>query len=349
MSRILTTLLLFGAVTFLVSQATLAITINTAPVGNPGNANDPQNFGRYGGVAYNYRIGTTEVTVGQYTAFLNAVADTDTYGLFNPLMTTILNTRGIARSGPSGNYSYSVIGSANHPVTFVSWGDAARFSNWLHNGQPTGLQNASTTEGGAYLLNGATTEEALGAVTRNAGAQWFIPSENEWYKAAYHQPAAQGGDVDNYWAYATRNNSVPNSDQPPGAPSIQSNVANFIRDDNVANGYNDGYAVTGSNVYNSSQNYLTDVGAYTTATSYYGTFDQEGNVFEWNEFQRLRGGSFFGNSSYLSSSWSGNYGPTVEWADTGFRVATVPEPGTAMLAGVACGLMWLLRKRFKYK
>ena len=39
------------------------------------------------------------------------------------------------------------------------------------------------------------------------GARWFIPSENEWYKAAYHQPAAQGGDGDNYWAYPTGTNS----------------------------------------------------------------------------------------------------------------------------------------------
>ena len=97
------------------------------PVGNVGNANDPATGSLYGGVGYAYRIGTTEVTVGQYTAFLNAVAATDTYALYNTSMATDLNIAGIARSGVSGSYSYSVIGSANQPVTYVSWGDAARF------------------------------------------------------------------------------------------------------------------------------------------------------------------------------------------------------------------------------
>ena len=36
-----------------------------------------------GSVGYNYNIGKYEVTAGQYTEFLNAVARTDTYGLYN--------------------------------------------------------------------------------------------------------------------------------------------------------------------------------------------------------------------------------------------------------------------------
>src|SRR4029079_10773318 len=117
--------------------------------------------------------------------------------------------------GPSGSYSYDVIGSPNHPVTYVSWGDAARFANWMHNGQPTGGQGPATTETGAYTLNGATTQVALSAVTRNPGSKWFIPTENEWYKAAYYQPAASGGDADSYWAYPMKTYNLPYSDQPP--------------------------------------------------------------------------------------------------------------------------------------
>ena len=173
-------------------------------------------------------------------------------------------------------------------------------------------------------MNGAITNAALNAVSRNAGAQWFIPSENEWYKAAYHQPAAQGGDADNYWAYPTRTNSEPYSDQPPGSDAQHRNrtSANFYSDDGIANGYNDGYAVTGSTSYSSSQNYLTDVGAYTSATSPYGTFDQGGNVWEWNEalisgsFRGLRGGSWDQRLGLPAVLVPGNgIDPTVEVDD----------------------------------
>jgi hypothetical protein len=38
------------------------------------------------------------------------------------------------------------------PVNYVSFYDALRFANWLHNGQPTGAQGNATTEGGAYTI-----------------------------------------------------------------------------------------------------------------------------------------------------------------------------------------------------
>src|SRR6476659_8329444 len=145
------------AITLVTALAAAAITIDTVPVRNVGNSNDPATGNLYGGVSYVYSIGKYEVTVGQYSAFLNAVGATDTYALYNASMATSPNIAGIARSGASGSYTYGVIGSANHPVTYVSWASAARFANWLNNGQPTGAQNASTTEDGAYTLNGATS------------------------------------------------------------------------------------------------------------------------------------------------------------------------------------------------
>jgi sulfatase modifying factor 1 len=318
-----------------------SITIETVPIGNAGNASDPadgdantpgtQNFGA---VAYNYRIGKYDVTVGQYTAFLNAVAATDRYLLYDPTMALDLNVAGISRNGVQGGYSYSVIGSPNHPITYVSWGDAARFANWLSNGQPTGAQGQGTTETGAYTLNGALSDEALNAVTRNAGAKWFIPSESEWYKAAYYDPVAA-----HYWTYTTGTNT-PLTSAPPG--SIP-NTANFYD-------VTTGYAVTGSRFLSKNPNYLTDVGAYTASASPYGTFDQGGDVLQWNEalrgfYRSLRGGAWIFTSEGLSSFRPSYESPGLGVSFIGFRVASIPEPSTAALLVIGCVVALVARRR----
>jgi formylglycine-generating enzyme required for sulfatase activity len=325
--------------------------IQTVPIGNLGNAADPLTGN--GSVGYQYRLGRTEVTVGQYTTFLNAVAANDVYGLYNTAMATDLQIAGINRTGVAGSYSYSVIGSPNKPIAYVSWGDAARFANWLHNGMPTGAQNASTTEDGAYLLNGATTDDGLEFVSRKAGATWFIPTLNEWYKGAYHQPAAQGGDADNYWSYAVRSNTQPFSDQPPGATPDNTKVANFAYNDGLANGYDDGFAVTGSNAFDPNQNYLTDVASYVSSSSYYGTFDQTGNLYEWNQatfflgsdgYRNVRGGAWI-SAFEMDSAFLGFNEPTTEDFLVGFRMATttVPEPSSVCLLVFGSGAISLVR------
>jgi hypothetical protein len=89
-------------------------------------------------------------------------------------------------SGSAGSFTYSVrTNMANKPVNFVRFPDAARMANWLTNGQGSG-----STESGAYTMSGNTTI----AITRDLSNpnQVFLPTLDEWNKAAFHQPASQG-------------------------------------------------------------------------------------------------------------------------------------------------------------
>ena len=76
----------------------------------------------------------------------------------------------------------------------------------------------------------------------------------------------------------------------------------------------------------------TDVGAYVTSPSYYGTFDQGGNLQEWTEViiirtnRRLRGGSWAYNEFYAQSSDFEFDTPDYDAEAIGFRVAGAPEP-----------------------
>lgn len=335
-------LALTAAVSVLMSQLALAqISIDFRTVGNVGNPNDSTG---YGGVNYSYLIGTYEVTVSQYAAFLNAVAKADPYNLYNPSMGSDLNIGRISRTGTAGSYVYTAVGGGgNLPITYVSWFDAARFVNWLVNGQPVGPQAVNTTETGTYTLLGATSGVGF---ARNATLSFAIANENEWYKAAYHQPASQGGDSDDYWLYPTANNTIPNSRN--GSLS-DPNSANFFRDDGIANGYNGGYAVNNS-LTPPTGTALTSGGAFSVADSFYGTYDQGGNVWEWSEAilgsaRIIRGGSWSGNDSGLQSINRSSFAPPNENAIIGFRIVVVPEPGVVGLMALGVVLLVCRRKR----
>ena len=332
----------------------LAVTINTVLVTNAGNLGQGSGtgvngsaadgdspytgigtFATVGAVNYNYRIGLTEVTNEQYAEFLNAKAVSDPLDLYNTSMGSAL-TGGIVRSGASGSFSYAVkdAGAADDPVNFISFFDAIRFVNWLSNGQGSG-----DTETGSYtLLGGTPTPSNSSAVVRNPGATWVLPTEDEWYKAAFYDPrtAALGGPAgdDHYWLYATQSDSQPT----PSIVDVAGNVSNPGPD-----------VATFNN--SASSDTLSSVGA-AGATSYYGTYDQAGNVWEWNETligstRGFRGGSFQEVAHRMRAYVRAAQPVTAGGQNYGFRVAVVPEPSTLMMAsmGMLVGLAAFLRRR----
>lgn len=283
-------------------------------ISNAGNAADPATGGVYGAVSYDYAISKYDITIQQYVDFLNDVAtqpgsaavaalyDTDMGKPTRVIEQTIIRTGSGTAADPYA-YSVSPDASPNDPVVFVNWNQAARFVNYLHNGATAG----ASTETGAYDF---TT--GLATPPRSPDAKFWIPTENEWYKAAYYDPAKAG-----YDKWATQSATLPMKDNPAGG----TNSVNY-----------QGVQPEG--------NKLTPVGAYTYTDSAYGTFDQAGLVWQWTDTsignpevginKVVRGGSWSYGIAAIDSGTRRDYptGDTQEMGayrddDTGFRIATV--------------------------
>ncbi len=311
-----------------------AVSIDWVTVGDPGNAADTGAEAR-GAVATSYQVMRYEFTNQQYAEFLNSVAATDTYSLYNASMGS--DPRGgITRIGTSGSYTYAIKSNmGDKPVNFVSWFDAARVANWLMNG----ATGTSSTETGAYTLSGTTSGDA---VTVNPGASYFLPTQDQWYKAAYYKGSGTNA---GYWDYATQSDTAPTAVS-AGTTGIGSagSTGNFANFDSAA-------------IWNSRTGNVTTVGT-NGGGSAYGAFDLSGNILEWNDVdvlaalssRGLRGGAWGGAVQSLSSSDSIAAPPSIANDSIGFRLASpvaVPEPSTcaSLLAGLACGGYAMFRRR----
>ena len=310
--------------------------IEWVTVGDPGNTADTTG---YGAVATSFQIMKYELTNQQYSDFLNSVAATDTYSLYNANM-GIDARGGITRSGSSGSFTYAVkTNMGDKPVIYVSWFDAARVANWYQNG----ATSSSSTETGAYTLVSGQTTGTAPAV--NLGATFYIPTEDQWYKAAYYKG---GGTSAGYWDYATQSDAVPTTVTADstgiGSAGSTGNFANYNQDAD----------------WNSQNGNVTTVGT-NGGPSAYGAFDMTGNVFEWNDLtgaagsRGQRGGNYRGTTASLSSSFSNTLGAPIEGNNFGFRLASpvggpsdVPEidpNGVTAALGLIVGGLGLLERR----
>jgi formylglycine-generating enzyme required for sulfatase activity len=279
----------------LITHGSTTINMAFVNVGNPGNAadtaSDSGNPAGQGAVGYAYRIGTYDVTAAQWAAVIAADPNVGSAGCW----------------------------SGSQPVADVSWNEAAMFCNWLTTGN---------ADSGYYsIVGGSATPNALShnAYAALYGTTYFLPTEDEWYKAAYYDPNKPGGA--GYWLYPTGSNTAPTA---------------------VYGGTAAGTAVfNGNGVYPSATANVDNAGGL----SPYGTMGQGGNVYQWNEAlvdttygnRGMRGGSFFYGSLYLASSERGAGNPTGDDSLIGFRVASVPEPGSISLlvaAAITALICW---------
>ncbi len=291
--------------------------IDFVGAGNAGNGNDLGAGGGsysspYGGVAYNYRMATYEISQDMITKAANL-------GMANVV---------------AGAWS------GNQPAANMSWYEAAAFVNWLNTSQGHQAAYNLTYSGGWSMSLWSASEQANTGVRsgtnpyRHKDAYYFLPSEDEWYKAAYHQ---NDGVTANYWDYPTGGNAVPDGIDFVGDPNYQ---AVFY------DGYNQG-----------QPNAITDVGSSASA---YGTYGQGGNVWEWSESaydgvndstsetRAVRGGLWSGTEGTLRPSYrNARLGTFLGgFNDIGFRVASViPEPTTFTLLGLGSLALVMTRRR----
>jgi formylglycine-generating enzyme required for sulfatase activity len=274
-------------------------TVDFVNIGNPGNAADTTT---YGAVPYEYRASTYEITQ-------NAITKATASGMAN------------VTAGPW---------TGNQPAATISWYAAAAFVNFLNtsSGKTAAYDLTFSNSQWSMALQSSSNAWTAGGTNlyRNKDAYYFLPSENEWYKAAYYNAAGT-----NYFLYPTASSSAPAA---------------------VASGTD-----AGSAVYNDVDP-VPAIVASAGGLSPYGTMGQGGNVWEWNEsafdgansssseLRASRGGGWSNAVNFLRSSDRHSHGPADEDSDFGFRVASVPEPSTYVLVLMAGGA-WLLRRRLR--
>ena len=269
-------------------------------IGDEGNAVDTTGFGD---VSYAYDISKFEITEGNIAEY-----NADPANNLQPITLT------------------SPLRGTNKPATDITWNECARYVNWLN--EREGIQPAYnfTAPGSSTNIEVWTSGEAWQTdgenLFRHKDAKYFIPNENEWYKAAYYK---SGGTNAGYWLYPTGSDTAPTA---------------------VTSGTVDDTAVyVGGVVTPLSPADVTEAGGL----SPYGTMGQGGNVYEHTEntfdgandnvlLNRVyRGGSSGTLANTLVNTSRAFAGANIGSPSKGLRVAKVNPEANRVIRGGSWG------------
>jgi Sulfatase-modifying factor enzyme 1 len=317
--------------------------IDFVTVGSPNNAaynrDDLQGLitGR-GSVPYEYRIGRYEVTTSQWLEFYNTFKARSDF-----VPDSVLPPPQIWGAQMDPNYTgpgtrYRLIpGNPDSGTRFtagITWRTAARFCNWLCNGKSSSL---SALDNGAY--DTSTFQEPMRGVFtdqlhHNPNALYFIPSIDEWAKASFYDPAANGGQG-GWWLNQYGRDRQPVFGPPPSWGGTGETNTFFQLPGNAQ--------------------FQIPLGAYESvgSVSPWGLLDSAGATTEWTEERlvndfgqtfRYTGGS---SSAAGQTDWAYAYGadnPANRYAWDGLRVAaSIPAPGAAFV--LVSTLYWRVMRR----
>jgi formylglycine-generating enzyme required for sulfatase activity len=309
-----------------------------APWAGNGTAGDLA-IGR-GGVNYEYNIGKFEWTTAQAVEFFNAAFDRPANDHLPYLIPP--DHWGAAGTTPTvtGGQRWAVpAGNGMIPVGSISWRMAAMYCNWLSNNKSTErsafLSGAYDVSTFGYNGNAFTDQPA-----HSPGARYWIPTLDEWIKAAHYDPNRNGAGQGGYWIYSITRDTAPAPGPPPSMGGT--GEANF--------GFTTGPVSP----------FSIPLGAYSNTTSPWGLYDTAGATAEWTEgisgpfgasyWRDFRGPAWTdspGNALASSIYYFGSDFPSLSTYDLGIRIASsVPAPGLCTIgAGVLCIVRASTRRR----
>ncbi len=314
-----------------------------------------------GSVNYEYRIGRYEVTTSQWVAFMNAAFDRpadDRLPFLQPPGAGFWGGVATTPTVPGGARWTVPAGSEHRGVGDISWRMAAMYCNWLTNDQSTArsafLNGAYDVSTFGYLPNTSIFTDQL---THSPGAKFWIPTWDEWIKAAHYDPGknnGQGQTPGGYWLQPISQDGLI-AYGPPGLPINPATGALDVGPSGVLAQANAGYTDQfGTNPF------TVPLGAYALqAQSPWGLLDAAGGTNEWLEETVL----FFGaptGRNFLGSAWRSSLGnaragdllpgsglggdwPDLALYNNGFRIAAaVPTPQSGgLIFTAAC---WSFRR-----